>query len=113
MRRTIKVFYVAVIAFVITAAGLMLINRLDQDIGYLDQEARETRLKKVAVAAKQSDMQKELSMKDTAAYIKETARSLYGYLMPGEILFVVENPEALYPEGEAPQLPEAEEDPAG
>ena len=110
MRQRIKLFYVLVLAFVITAAGLMTLNRLDQDIVVLEDTARATRLRQVAVEAEKSDMQKELAMKDTDAYIRDTARSLYGYLMPGEILFVVENPEALYDEEpEAPQPPLSEE----
>ena len=88
----------------------MTLNRLDQDIVVLEDTARATRLRQVAVEAEKSDMQKELAMKDTDAYIRDTARSLYGYLMPGEILFVVENPEALYDEEpEAPQPPLSEE----
>ena len=57
-------------------------------------------------------MQKELAIKDTDSYIREKARSMYGYLMQGEILFVVENPEVLYEEGEMPQT-EAGEDTEG
>ena len=49
-------------------------------------------------------MQKELAIKDTDSYIREKARSMYGYLMQGEILFLVENPEALYEDGEIPQV---------
>ena len=37
---------------------------------------------------------------------------MYGYLMQGEILFVVENPEALYEDGELPQVT-VKEDTAG
>ena len=40
-------------------------------------------------------------MKDTDSYIMEKARSLYGYLMPGEIRFVVVNPDSLYDTPEA------------
>lgn len=103
MRRRIKLFYVVVAAFVIAAGGLMTLNRLDQNIAVLEDTAREARLRQVAVDAEKSSMQKELAVKDTDSYIREKARSLYRYLMPGEILFVVENPEALYAEGEMPQ----------
>ena len=110
MRKRIKLLYVAVIAFVIIAGGLIALNGLNSDIRVLEDTARATRLRQVAVEAEKSDMQKELAMKDTDAYIRDTARSLYGYLMPGEILFVVENPEALYDEEpEAPQPPLSEE----
>ena len=109
MRRKVKLLYVAAAAFVIVVGGLMAIKKLNQDIAVMDNTARELRLIKVEVDSEKSDMQRELAIKDTSAYIKETARSLYGYLMPGEILFVVENPEALYPEGGMPQT-QPEED---
>ena len=109
MRKRIKLFYVMVAAFVIVACGLMAMNRLDQDISVLQDTARETRLRQLAVEAKKSDMQKELAIKDTDSYIREMARSQHGYLMPGEIRFEVENPEALYEDGEAPQAVVAED----
>ena len=111
MRRRIKLFYVMVAAFVIVAAGLMTLNRLNQDITVLQDTARETRLRQLAVETEKSDMQKELAIKDTDSYIREMARSQQGYLMPGEIRFEVVNPEALYEGGEVPE--EAAEDSEG
>ena len=96
MRKRLKLFYVMVAAFVIVAAGLMTLNRLDQDIAVMEDTAREIRLRQVAVESEKSDMQKELAMKDTPSYIRDKARTLYGYMMPGEIKFVVVNPEVLY-----------------
>lgn len=49
MRKRIRVFYVIVIACVIIAAGLMTLNRLDQEIAVLEDTARETRLKQLAL----------------------------------------------------------------
>lgn len=112
MRKRIKLFYVLVAAFVIVAGGLMTLNRLDQDISVLQDTARETRLRQLAVEAEKSDMQKELAIKDTDSYIREMARRQNGYLMPGEIRFKVINPEALYENGEVPQAV-AQEDTEG
>ena len=103
MGQRIKLIYVAAIAFVIIAGGVMALNRLNGEIAVLQVEVQKTRLSQIDVKTKQSDMQKELAVKDTNAYIRDKARSMYNYLMPGEILFVVENPEALYDEGEMPQ----------
>ena len=111
MRKRIKLFYVMVAAFVIVAAGLMALNRLNQDITVLQDTARETRLRQLAVETEKSDMQKELAIKDTDSYIREMARSQQGYLMPGEIRFEVVNPEVLYEGGEL--LEEAAEDSEG
>ena len=108
MRRRIRLFYVLVAAFVITAGGLMALNRLDQDISALRDTARETRLRQLAVETQKSDMQRELAIKDTDAYIREMARIQKSYLMPGEIRFVVTNPQALYGTDEVPEAEVAE-----
>ena len=104
MRPRIKLIYVLAAAFVIIAGGLMTMNRMDGEIAVLEDTARETRLRQLEVKTEQSEMQKELAIKDTDSYIRDKARSMYGYLMQGEIYFVVENPEALYEDGEAPQV---------
>lgn len=104
MRLRIKLIYVLTAAFVIMACGIMTLNRMNGDIAVLEDTARETRLRQLEANAEQSDMQKELAIKDTDSYIRDRARSMYGYLMQGEIYFVVENPEALYEDGEVPQV---------
>ena len=104
MPKRIKLFYVLVIAFVITAAGLMAINRLDQDIVVLEKTARETRLEQLALETENGNMKQEISIMDTDSYIRKMARKDNKYLMPGEIRFVVVNPEALYAPGEMPGL---------
>ncbi len=104
MPKRIKLFYVLVIAFVITAAGLMAINRLDQDIVVLENTARETRLEQLALETENGNMRQEIAIKDTDSYIRKMARKDNKYLMPGEIRFVVVNPEALYAPGEMPGL---------
>lgn len=101
MRSRIKLFNVLVAAFVIVACGLLILNRLDGDIAVLQDVARETRIRQLAAETENSALTQEIRSKDTDAYIIEKARSLYGYLMPGEIRFVVTNPESLYDTPEA------------
>ena len=103
MQKRLKLLYVITIAFVIVAAGLMTINRLDGDILKLEETARTTRLHEVDVETQQSDMQREVAMKDTTAYIKEKARA-QGYMYPNEIRFVVVNPEVLYDVNDTAQV---------
>ena len=103
MRLRIKLIYVLAAAFVIIAGGIMTINRLNGGIAVLEAAYTQTRLEKLKVDAEKSEMQQELAIKDEDSYIRNKARTLYRYLNQGEILFVVENPEALYEEGEAPQ----------
>ena len=102
MRKRIKLFYVVVIAFVIVAGGLMTMNRLDQEIAVLEDTARETRLRQLALETENGNMKQEIAVKDTESYIRKMARKNNRFLMPGETRFVVVNPEALYAPGEMP-----------
>jgi len=104
VRKRIKLLYVVVIAFVIVAGGLMTLNRLDQEIAVLEDTARETRLRQLALETENGNMKQEIAVKDTESYIRKMARKDNRFLMPGEIRFVVVNPEALYAPGEMPGL---------
>ena len=116
MRKKIKLFYVAVAAFVIIAGGLITLHRLNADIAVLQDTERETKLEQLRVNTEKSDMQQEIAIKDSPDYIRDMARTMYGYLMPDEIKFVVVNPEALWDDYQTVQsvaVVENEEEPAG
>ena len=104
MRKRIRLLYVIVIAFVIVAGGLMTLNRLDQEIAVLEDTARETRLRQLALETENGNMRQEIAIKDTDSYIRKMARKDNRFLMPGETRFVVVNPEALYAPGGMPGL---------
>ena len=50
----------------------------------------------------QADLKTQLETVGTDAFIENQARTMYGYMMPDEIRFVITNPEALYGEDEIP-----------
>ncbi len=92
----VKVTSLLIILFAIAAIGILVINRQKSDIALLEASAKETRARQVEVESERSDLQYELSISDSDDYIAEKARTLYGYLLPGEIRFKVTNLEALY-----------------
>ena len=104
MRKRIRLLYVIVIAFVIVAGGMITLNRLDREIAVLEDTARETRLRQLALETENGNMRQEIAIKDTDSYIRKMARRDNRFLMPGETRFVVVNPEALYAPGEMPGL---------
>ena len=104
MRKRIRLLYVIVIAFVIVAGGMITLNRLDQEIAVLEDTARETRLRQLALETENGSMRQEIAIKDTDSYIRKMARKDNRILMPGETRFVVVNLEALYAPGEMPGL---------
>lgn len=101
MRRRMKLFPMLVAGFVMIACTIITLNRLDTDIAALEDVAREIKLRQLSLESEKSALRQELAIKDTDSYIMEKARSLYGYLMPGEIRFEVSNPESLYDTPEA------------
>ena len=109
MRPRIKLIYVLAAAFVIIAGGIMAMKRLSGDIAVLEADLTQNRVKATEIEAEQSKMKQELAIKDTDSYIRNKARTMYHYLSQGEILFVVENPEALYEDGEVNQEAAAED----
>ncbi len=90
-----KLLFVLAAAFVVMAGGILTLQRLDRDIEELEDTAQETRLRELEAEKQKGDMLQEINNQDTDAYIRENARTQYGYLMPGEIRFEVTNPEAL------------------
>jgi cell division protein FtsB len=66
---------------------------------------RVSRIRLSDVQNEKLKLEAELSVAGTDAYIENEARTRYGYLKPGELRFVITNPEALYSSGEeTPQL---------
>ena len=104
MRKRIRLLYVIVIAFVIVAGGMITLNRLDQEIAVLEDTARETRLRQLALETENGSMRQEIAIKDTDSYIRKMARKDNRFLMPGETRFVVLKPERLFAPREMPGL---------
>lgn len=94
--RGVRLLYVAVAAFVIVAAGTMVSNRLDDEIRVRQDQKQQVRMRQIEVEEINSNMKQEIAQQDKDSYIMEMARRYYGYLLPGEIRFVVVNPESLY-----------------
>lgn len=100
MSNRVRLFPVIVILFVIIACGLIILRQISSNIKVLEGEVTQA---EQLLREKQDDLSKAEAIvknKDSAAYIIEQARA-NGYLMPGEYLFVVTNPEDLYETPEA------------
>ena len=96
MRRKVRLLFVMAAAFVIVAGGIIMLQKLDQDIDVLEGMKQQAHLQEREAEKKMGDMQREIKNKDTDTYIMENARNRYGYLMPGEIRFEVANTDALH-----------------
>ena len=80
-------------------------HRIQATTQRLAKEEDQSRLELAALKNQKQDLETELSAAGTDAYIENQARTRYGYLKPGELRFVITNPETLYGDGaEVPQL---------
>lgn len=95
--------------FVIIAIGTMMINSVNRDTAELEVKVIELRNARDEMLRLRDSLDYEVQVSDTDDYIIAKARQLYNYMMPGELLFVVKNPEALYGNGEAVQMYVVEE----
>ncbi len=102
-RARLSVLSVGVICVVILLMGVSVAGRIDQDIEYLyDQLDKADDM----VFEQERDilrLSEQVRLASTDQFIASEARTKYGYLFPGEIRFVVTNPEVL---GLPPKAPE-------
>lgn len=88
--------------FVVISLGVMTINKARENNIQLENSVTDLRIARDQQYKEYKRMQSELEIVETDDYIIAKARQLHGYMMPGEKLFVIKNPEALYGETEEP-----------
>lgn len=94
LQKKVKLITVVIIAVTMIICALLVIRRLNGDIQTMEGMVKGAELELRAVQQKQGEITTEIANMDKDSYIIDRAREL-DYLMPGEIRFVVVNPEAL------------------
>ena len=101
--------------FVVIALGIMSINSVKESANELQERVTDLRIQRDQRDKEKNKLQSELQIVETDDYIISKARQIHGYMMPGELLFIIKNPEALYGETEEPiqmgvvdELPQAD-----
>lgn len=77
-------------------------SKLDENLNELQNMSDTNALRLADLQDEQSELRDTLAQVDSEAFIENQARTMYGYMMPDEIRFVITNPEALYGEEEIP-----------
>lgn len=93
----------ALILFVIFMIGGMMIRSEKQKVAALQDKVIDLSITKAQLLNKKEKLEYEISIAETDEYIIAKARE-YGYMMPGELLFVIKNPEALEDPAEPIQM---------
>ena len=88
--------------FVIISLGVMTINQANENNVQLENSVTDLRIARDQQYKEYKRLQSALEIVETDDYIIAKARQLHGYMMPGEKLFVIKNPEALYGETQEP-----------
>lgn len=104
-RRRVQYLTLFLAVAVIGIAFWILNNNINTTLQKTVKDGDRARIELAQEQDKTLKLETELSIADTDAYIENQARTRFGYLKPGEIRFVITNPEALYSDsGEVPQL---------
>jgi cell division protein FtsB len=101
MMKTRRVRYMTLfVVLVVISVAFFATNRgIFTTIQETDKKIIDARLSLSESQKQKLDLEAELSVAGTDAYIENEARTRYGYLKPGELRFVITNPEALYSTG--------------
>lgn len=102
MHRTISIWLLVVVCAVVLVAFFWMNGKLTKNAEELDAEYSTSQARLTRLQAEQSELQSTLETVGTDAFIENQARTMYGYMMPDEVRFVITNPEALYGEEEIP-----------
>ena len=103
--RRVQYLTLFLVLAVVGIAFLVLNNNINAMHQKAVKDADQARVEAAAEQDKGLKLEAELSISGTDAYIMNQARTRFGYLKPGEIRFVITNPEALYSNnGQVPQL---------
>ena len=102
MRKTMNIWVLIAMSACVLVAFFWYSGTLSQTIDELNDTYDQTQMRLTQLQGDQADLKTQLETVGTDAFIENQARTMYGYMMPDEIRFVITNPEALYGEDEIP-----------
>ncbi len=94
MQKHVKVITVVILAVTLVICALLVVNRLNGDIENMQNKVKAAELELRVVENLQGEINTEITNMNKESYIIAKAREL-DFLMPGEMRFVVVNPEVL------------------
>lgn len=102
MHKTMNI-WVLIVACACVLVGFFWYNStLTNSLDELDTTYNDAKVRLTEAQGQRSELESMVGTVGTDAFIENQARTLYGYIMPDEIRFVIDNPEALYGTEEIP-----------
>ena len=102
MRKTINIWVLIAVSACILAVFFWYSGNLSQTVAELNDTYESSSLRLAALKDQRTELKNTLDTVGTDAFIENQARTLYGYMMPDELHFVITNKEALYGDDEIP-----------
>ncbi|MEG1471293.1 MAG: septum formation initiator family protein [Clostridia bacterium] len=102
MRKTMNVWTLIAILGCVLIGFFCYSTQFGASIHDLDETYDRSKVQLADLESKQATLQSTLENVGTDAFIENQARTVYGYMKPNEIRFVITNPEALYGGEEVP-----------
>lgn len=102
MRRTMNAWIVVIVCACVMVAFFSYNSTLSATQNELDATYNAATVRLNTLRAEKADLEEKLQTVGTDAFIENQARTMYGYMMPDEIRFVITNPEVLYGDEEIP-----------
>lgn len=96
MRKTMNALVVIAIAACMLIGFWVLSGSYATTIDELNEACDQGRLRLAELENEQAELKTMVETVGTDAFIENQARTLYGYMMPDEIRFVITNPQVLY-----------------
>ena len=102
MRKTINIWGLLAVLACVLLGFFCYSNTLTTDIGELNAAYDQSMLRMADLENEKTSLTAKLDTVGSDAFIENQARTMYGYMMPNEIRFVITNPESLYDGGQVP-----------
>jgi cell division protein FtsB len=94
MRKRVRLVTVLIIAITMVVCALLVIDNLNDEISGLQKDLKQAEVDLRKAEHEVGNAKAEIENMNKSSYVISRAREL-GFLMPGEIRFVVVNPEVL------------------
>lgn len=102
MHKTMNIWLLIAVCACVAVVFFWYNGTLSDSIQELDSAYNDAKVRLTEMQGQQAELESMVDTVGTDAFIENQARTMYGYIMPDEIRFVIDNPEALYGTEEIP-----------
>ena len=102
MRKTMNIWVLIAVCACVLIGFFWCSHSLTEDLRDVKAQQDSKQVTLAQLQGQQADLEEKLDTVGTDAFMENQARTIYKYMMPDEIRFEIDNPEALYGTEEMP-----------